>query len=196
MSLKSDQKKHQKIPTYGAAPYIYITILVPNLTGLLLSQSVLESGLLKGGFKDLFYLIGFLLMFVATRIWWLSVVKSDIDTSIQNNELKTTGIYARTRNPIYFSWWLCGIGSILTMHNVWLLLLIPIQWVILTVMIRNTEEKWLYELHGEAYKDYCARVNRWFPLKKIWESPRQKNQGESDGEKGFFKATKVYVVYV
>ena len=128
---------------------------------------MLESGLLTGGFKDLFDLIGFILMFVATRIWWLSVVKSDIDTSIQNNELKTTGIYARTRNPIYFSWWLCGIGSILTMRNVWLLILIPIQWVILTVVIRNTEEKWLYELHGETYKDYCARVNRWIPLKKI-----------------------------
>ena len=53
------------------------------------------------------------------------------------------------------------------MHNVWLLLLIPIQWVILTVVIRNTEEKWLYEIHGEAYKDYCARVNRWIPLKKF-----------------------------
>ena len=142
-------------------------MLVLNLTGLLLSQSVLESGLLKGGFKDLFYLIGFLLMFVAARIQWLSGVKSFISTSIQTSELKTTGIYARTRNPIYFSWWLCGIGSILHLHNVWLLLLIPIQWVILTVVIRNTEEKWLYELHGEAYKDYCTRVNRWIPLKKI-----------------------------
>ena len=167
MYLKSDQKKHQKIPTYGAAPYLFITILVPNLTGWLLSQSVLESGLLKGGFKDLFYLIGFLLMFIATRIWWLSVVKSDISTSIQNNELKTTGIYARTRNPIYFSWWLSSIGITLTMHNMWLLILIPIQWVLLTVVIQNTEEKWLYELHGEAYKDYCARVNRLIPIKKI-----------------------------
>ena len=167
MYLKSDQDKRQKIPTDGVGPYLWAIILAMNLTGFLLSQSVLESGVLTGGFKDLFDLIGFILMFVATRIWWLSVVKSDIDTSIQNNELKTTGIYARTRNPIYFSWWLCGIGSILTMHNVWLLLLIPIQWVILTVVIRNTEEKWLYELHGEAYKDYCTRVNRWIPMKKI-----------------------------
>ena len=164
MYLKSDQKKHQKIPTYGAAPYLFITMLVLNLTGLLLSQSVLQSRLLKGGFKDLFYLIGFLLMVVAAR---LSGVKSFISTSIQTSELKTTGIYARTRNPIYFSWWLSGIGITLTLHNMWLLILIPIQWVILTIMIRNTEEKWLYELHGEAYKDYCARVNRWFPLKKI-----------------------------
>ena len=164
MYLKSDQKKHQKIPTYAAAPYLFITMLVLNLTGLLLSQSVLQSRLLKGGFKDLFYLIGFLLMVVAAR---LSGVKSFISTSIQTSELKTTGIYARTRNPIYFSWWLSGIGITLTLHNMWLLILIPIQWVLLTVVIRITDEKWLYELHGEAYKDYCARVNRWIPIKKI-----------------------------
>ena len=167
MYLKSDQKKHQKIPTYGAGPYIWVSMLAMNLTVWLLSQSVLQSGLLKGGFKDLFYLIGILLMLVAARIQWLSGVKSGVSTSFQSDELKTTGIYARTRNPIYFSWWLCSIGAILCLHNVWVLLLIPIQWVILTVLIRNTEEKWLYKIHGEAYKEYCARVNRWIPIKKI-----------------------------
>ena len=167
MYLKSDQDKRQKIPTDGVGPYLWGILLVMNLAGWMLSQSVLQSGLLKGGFQDLFYLIGILLMLVAARIQWLSGVKSGVSTSFQSDELKTTGIYARTRNPIYFSWWLCGIGAILCLHNVWVLLLIPIQWVILTVLIRNTEEKWLYELHGEAYKDYCARVNRWIPLKKI-----------------------------
>ena len=167
MYLKSDQDKHQKLPTYGVGPYLVVCIMAMNLTGWMLRQSVLQSGLLKGGFQDLFYLIGILLMLVAARIQWLSGVKSGVSTSFQSDELKTTGIYARTRNPIYFSWWLCSSGAILCVHNVWLLLLIPIQWVILTVVIINTEEKWLYELHGEAYKDYCARVNRWFPLKKI-----------------------------
>lgn len=167
MYLKSNQDKRQKIPTDGVGPYLWGILLVMNLAGWMLSQSVLQSGLLKGGFKDLFYLIGILLMLVAARIQWLSGVKSSVSTSFQSDELKTTGIYARTRNPIYFSWLLCSIGIILTMHNVWLLLLIPIQWVILTVLIRNTEEKWLYEIHGEAYKEYCERVNRWIPLKKF-----------------------------
>ena len=167
MYLKSDQDNHQKLPTYGAARYLYISMLVLNLTGLLLSQSVLQSGLLTGGFRDLFYLVGFLLMIIAARIQWLCGVKSFISISIQTMEFKTTGIYARTRNPIYFSWWLSSIGITLTMHNLWLLILIPIQWVLLTVVIRITDEKWLYKLHGEAYKDYCARVNRWLPIKKI-----------------------------
>ena len=52
MYLKSDQDKHQKLPTYGAARYLYISMLVLNLTGLLLSQSVLQSGLLTGGFRS------------------------------------------------------------------------------------------------------------------------------------------------
>ena len=167
MYLKSNQDKRQKIPTDGVGPYLWGILLVMNLAGWMLSQSVLQSGLLKGGFQDLFYLIGILLMLVAARIQWLSGVKSGVSTSFQSDELKTTGIYARTRNPIYFSWWLCSIGAILCLHNVWVLLLIPIQWVILTVLIRNTEEKWLYEIHGEAYKEYCARVNRWIPIKKI-----------------------------
>ena len=68
MYLKSDQDKHQKLPTYGVGPYLVLCIIAMNLTGWMLSQSVLQSGLLKGGFKDLFYLIGFLLMAVATRI--------------------------------------------------------------------------------------------------------------------------------
>ena len=167
MYLKSNQDKRQKIPTDGVGPYLWGILLVMNLAGWMLSQSVLQSGLLKGGFQDLFYLIGILLMLVAARIQWLSGVKSGVSTSFQSDELKTTGIYARTRNPIYFSWWLCSSGAILCVHNVWLLLLIPIQWVILTIVIRITDEKWLYELHGEAYKEYCTRVNRWIPLKKI-----------------------------
>ena len=102
MYLKSNQDKRQKIPTDGVGPYLWGILLVMNLAGWMLSQSVLQSGLLKGGFQDLFYLIGILLMLVAARIQWLSGVKSGVSTSFQSDELKTTGIYARTRNPIYF----------------------------------------------------------------------------------------------
>ena len=64
MYLKSNQDKHQKLPTYGVGPYLALSIVAMSLTGWMLSKSVLQSGLLKGGFKDLFYLIGFLLMAV------------------------------------------------------------------------------------------------------------------------------------
>ena len=32
--------------------------------------------------------------------------------------------------------------------------------------MKSTEEKWLADLYGQEYEDYCARTNRcilWFP---------------------------------
>ena len=38
----------------------------------------------------------------------------------------------------------------------------------MTIFLKNTEEKWLSELYGQEYLDYCKKVNRcipWFPKK-------------------------------
>ena len=52
-------------------------------------------------------------------------------------------------------------------HNLWLLILIPAHWVILTIVLKNTEEKWLLEVYCNEYSDYKKRVNRLVPVKKI-----------------------------
>ena len=41
-------------------------------------------------------------------------------------------------------------------------------WALMTVMMKNTEEKWLTERFGKEYINYCKRVNRaipWFAKK-------------------------------
>ena len=35
--------------------------------------------------------------------------------------------------------------------------------IALTVLLKQTEEKWLSDLYGEEYKDYCRRVNCCIP---------------------------------
>ena len=49
------------------------------------------------------------------------------------------------------------------MKNKYLLVLSGIYYVVMSVVIRNTEEKWLTDLYGEEYRDYCRRVNRLIP---------------------------------
>ena len=71
------------------------------------------------------------------------------------------GIYAWVRNPMYSGWWMLFAGICLQRHNVWTLLTIPANWVILTVTKKLTEEKWLLDLYGQDYADYRKRVNRW-----------------------------------
>lgn len=38
----------------------------------------------------------------------------------------------------------------------------------MTILMKETEEKWLAKLYGQEYRDYCKKVNRclpWFPKK-------------------------------
>jgi len=39
-------------------------------------------------------------------IWFIGAVRSDMDDHIESNKLKTSGIYAWVRNPMYSGWWI------------------------------------------------------------------------------------------
>lgn len=46
-----------------------------------------------------------------------------------------------------------------------ILLILPfVYWIFMTVLMKNTEEKWLSELYGDEYAAYCRRVNRCIPF--------------------------------
>ena len=79
-----------------------------------------------------------------------------------------TGVYSMVRNPIYSAFLLVCIGAILIADNLVLFIIPIIGWIYMTLMLKNTEEKWLLNLYGQEYADYCKRVNRclpWFPRK-------------------------------
>lgn len=59
-------------------------------------------------------------------------------------------------------------GAIFIAHNAWLLFLPIVFWAAMTILMKETEEKWLAKLYGQEYRDYCKKVNRclpWFPKK-------------------------------
>ena len=80
--------------------------------------------------------------------------------------LKTDGIYAWVKNPMYSGWWMLITGISLMWHNVWLLASPLINWGIMTVVLKNTEEKWLLDLYGNEYAEYKKRVNRCIPWQR------------------------------
>ena len=58
------------------------------------------------------------------------------------------------------------IGILLIMGNIFFLPLFFFYWIFMTVLMEYTEEKWLKNLYGREYEDYCGRVNRCIPLPK------------------------------
>ena len=162
-----DKKEH--LPMYGIGPLcVSIMIILLFILAVLYYKGHLVSGEI-GSCKPVFYIMGIILIFLGVYIWIQAVVISKIDTSIIENHLLTSGIYAWVRNPIYSAIAIALTGISLFFTNMWFLILPPVFWLIITVTMKLSEEKWLLNVYGKEYLEYCRRVNRcipWFPKKK------------------------------
>ena len=161
--LKNYMKESQKLPLFGIGPCLVLTMAIVNIIGVILFGYVLNVGTLEGIWVIVFRLIGVMLIFIGISVWFIGAVKSDMDDSITENRLQTKGIYSIVRNPMYSGWWMAFSGIILMWHNAWMLVLPLINWLIMTVVLINTEEKWLTDLYGDEYIAYKKNVNRCIP---------------------------------
>ena len=150
--LKNYVKEGQKLPLFGVGPYIIYGIALFNVIGLILIAYVFKIGTLGKPWILPFRIAGILL-----------IILGGMDESITENKLQTKGIYAWVRNPMYSGWWIALSGILLMWHNAWMLVFPVIDWVIMTIALINTEEKWLLGLYGQDYAEYKKRVNRLIP---------------------------------
>lgn len=73
-----------------------------------------------------------------------------------------TGIYARTRNPMYLGLTLFYVGAALLLNSRGALTHLPLVLALLHSQVIRREERHLRERFPDAYADYCERVPRWF----------------------------------
>ncbi|WP_375691035.1 methyltransferase family protein [Pseudooceanicola sp. LIPI14-2-Ac024] len=79
----------------------------------------------------------------------------------QATRLVTTGIFSRTRNPIYLGDLMVLSGLILTWSAVLSLALVPIFLWVIEKRFVLPEEEHLSRTFGAEYARYCERVRRW-----------------------------------
>ena len=166
--MKNFVNDQQKLPLFGIGPFLIAGIAVVDVIGIIISTKFLSVGTVEGNGKIIFKALGILSIIIGVLVWYLGAIKSDVSSHIETNKLYTEGIFEYVRNPMYSGFLGLFTGIILMWHNLWLLFLILIDWLILTVTLIMTEEKWLKNLYGDEYVAYCKRVNRcipWFPRK-------------------------------
>lgn len=169
--MKNYIKENQKLPLYGIGPYMAGGMLAVTLLGIILLGHVFKIGILGSPWTLIFRIAGVLLILFGSFIWFMGALRSGMDKNISENRLKTDGIYAWVRNPMYSGIWITLIGVTLMWHNVWMIILPVINWLIMTVVLINTEEKWLIKLYGDEYAEYKKHVNRCIPF-----FPRKRNK--------------------
>lgn len=156
-----EDKKH--LPIYGVGPIYVAIIIILTMIGITLSlKGFLGSGS-YGFFKIPFLIVGIIFITCSVILWVSAAVLANIDANISDNRLVTTGAYAYVRNPLYSAFMIACTGIILCFNNLWLLILPMVFWSFMTILMKNTEEKWLRNLYGQEYINYCSHVNRCIP---------------------------------
>jgi conserved domain protein len=159
------KKERKYLPVVGVGPLYVLPIVILTASGIIMSvRKIIPSIFPQCMFVAvLFYVIGAACVALGVWMWYSAVILSRIDARIKENTLVTDGIYAHVRNPIYSAFLFICSGAILIACNLYLLILPPVFLLYLIVFIKNTEEKWLYNVYGEEFENYCKRVNRCIP---------------------------------
>lgn len=94
------------------------------------------------------------------------ILRGGINRKIAAHGLVTGGMFNHCRNPLYVGniLMLAGVG-ILSNSLVYVFIIIPL-FILIYQTIVLAEEDYLRNKFGEAFNEYCKRVNRWIPSLK------------------------------
>lgn len=152
-----------KMPAFGVGPIYVITCLILTIGGICLHlKGYLYQGELREG-KIFFLIAGTLLILFGIYLWLQAVIVEKINKKVKEKKLITSGVYSFVRNPVYSAFIFIFTGTLLLRANYFLLILPFIFWAFLTILMKNTEEKWLKSEFGKEYEIYLKEVNRVIP---------------------------------
>ncbi|MCM1505839.1 MAG: isoprenylcysteine carboxylmethyltransferase family protein [Ruminococcus flavefaciens] len=157
-------KNKEHLPVYGVGPLIVIPQILFTTVGIIMSvYGLFESGKINI-LKIPFLIIGIILIVYGAYMWYSANYKAKVFDGIVENRLITSGIYSVVRNPLYSAFLLICTGAVFIAGNVFLFVIPVICWIYMSVLLKHTEEKWLTDLYGQEYLDYCKNVNRCIPF--------------------------------
>ena len=155
--------KKNTLPVFGVGPIYAVSCIILTVLGLFLKKKGFLNGGDLPGLKSEAMRIGFMLIFIGVALWIYAVLIQRISKEISSGHLVTIGIYSIVRNPIYLAFLCVCTGILVTAHNVYLLIIPVVLYIFLTVLMKQTEEKWLLDKFGSEYIEYCKHVNRVIP---------------------------------
>ena len=113
-------------------------------------------------------LLGYVLLVIATlwRIWCALFI-----AGTKNGELACEGPYSVVRNPLYIGNFLGAVGFGFAVEQPVLAVLLGALFALGYPAVIAREEANLGRIFGERYREYCARVPRWFPNWSLYREP-------------------------
>ncbi len=149
---------------------LIFTILVPGTVSVGIPYLLLSSGLGRYSYEiGAFRLVGFLPIVLGTGFYlWCAwdFVFSGKGTPAPVDPPKVlvrTGLYRRTRNPMYVGVLLVLVGEAVLFQSLTLLIYALLIGIVFHLWVLSYEEPTLNRKFGVAYEEYCKGVPRWIP---------------------------------
>ena len=153
----------QKADNPGVIAHPPVIYLVGLLVGLGLDLiwpmpflSTIRQYALGGGF------MGFGVALMAFAVFRFAKAGTNVPTNRPAVALVTTGVYRFSRNPIYIALTAFALGIAFMVDSAWMAASIVPVFVVMNTGVIAREERYLEGKFGDAYRDYKARVRRWF----------------------------------
>lgn len=155
--------KNNHLPIFGVGPIYVAVIIALTIASVVLGQmEICQTGKIDTLIVPS-VMLGILLIIFGVFLWYGAVFRAKISHEISSNKLVTTGVYSLCRNPLYSSFMIVCTGALLISRNVFFYPMFFIYWLFMMVLMKCTEEKWLKDLYGQEYVEYCKKVNRCIP---------------------------------
>jgi protein-S-isoprenylcysteine O-methyltransferase Ste14 len=87
------------------------------------------------------------------------------DPGHPTSKVVKTGVFARSRNPLYLGGALVFFGVALALNMLWTLILLLLSIILCHYVLIIPEEQYLAAKFGDEYKEYTASVHRWLGRK-------------------------------
>lgn len=156
-------KKREHLPLYGVGPIIGGFQVIITTIGVVLScMGYFDFGKIEALNIPL-KIIGIVLIIFGVYLYLSANFQSRVFDNITKNKLVTTGVYSIVRNPIYSAFLLVCTGAVCIANNMVLFAVPVLCWAFMTIVLKLSEEKWLKNLYGDEYVQYCKKVNRCIP---------------------------------
>jgi len=91
------------------------------------------------------------------------IVRGGRNRRVYADDLVTTGIFSHCRNPLYVGNILILVGLGVASNSVIFMAIATPLFLFFYQAIVMAEENFLRNKFGEAFNEYCSRVNRWVP---------------------------------
>ena len=156
---------NSKKDVYGVGPIYGLVVGILTITSIVLSVLNIISGRINNKIIiTILIILGICFMVYGFILWKRAVFDNKlVEDYIEKDKLCTEGVYGIVRNPCYTGVMFICTGIILMLHNIFLFILPFIFWGVMTIFVKEKEEKYLLEKYKKEYINYCKNVNRCIP---------------------------------